>query len=93
MSADSGRPSSRQSLIAPHPLAVLLHLPEEVVRREEDEAAAEVAEALDDVVRVLGDVLGVPGEDDEVVEPAQLLAARERLEIVLGEEVGRLPPL
>ena len=76
-------------LHAAHPLAVLLHLPEEVVRREEDQAAAQVAEPLHDVVRMLGHVLGVPGEDDEVVEPAQLVTVRERLEVVLGEHVRR----
>ena len=73
---------------AAHLVPSLLDAPEEVVRGEEDEPAAEVAIALDDVVRVRGHVLAVTGEDDEVVEPAQLVAARERLEIVVREDVG-----
>ena len=47
----------------------------------------------DDVVGVLGDVLGVAGEDDQVVEPSQLVAARKELEVVLREEVGCLSGL
>ena len=59
-------------------LAALLDLPEEVVGGEEDEAAAEVAVALDDVVGALRHVLAVAREDDEVVGLPQLVAARER---------------
>ena len=74
-----------------HRRSLLVDPPEEVVRREEDEPAAEVAEPLDDVVRVPGHVLAVPREDDEVVERAQLVAGGERLEIVVGHHVGHPP--
>ena len=73
------------------PLSVATHLPEEVVRREEEEIAAQVAIALDDVVRVRRDVLGVAREDDEVVRRCQPIAARERRDVVVREEVDLLP--
>ena len=47
--------------------------------------------ALDDVVLVLGHVLGMAREDDEVVRLGQLVAARVRLEVVVGQEVDVLP--
>ena len=63
----SGRPSVPPEHDLRQELPVTAHFPEEVVRREEHEVAAAVAVALDDVVGVLGHVLGVAGEDDEVV--------------------------
>ena len=75
-------PSQRASLEA--------HLPEEVVRREEGEIAAEVAEVLDQVELMPRHVLGVAREDDEVVEGSQLLAGANRLEVGLGEELRLL---
>src|SRR6185503_10653318 len=67
--------------------APALDLPEEVVRGEKEEVAAEVAVALDDVVRVLGHVLGVSWEDDEVVQLPHPVAARDALEVVVREHV------
>ena len=75
-----------------HRVALLLDPPEEVVRGEEDQPAAEVAEPLDDVVGVRGHVLAVPGEDDEVVERAEVVARGERLEVVLGDHVRQPCP-
>ena len=60
---------------------------EEVVRGEEREVAAEVAVPLDDVERMLGHVLLVTREDDEVVERASR-RRRDALEVVVGEEIG-----
>ena len=68
------RPSATSRRAASRSPAV--DAPEEVVRGEEDEASAEVAVALDDVVGVRGHVLAVAREDDEVVEPRELVAAR-----------------
>src|SRR5205807_5531524 len=72
------------------PVATEHDLGEEVVRREEGEVAAEVAVALDAVVRVPSDVLLVPGEDDEVVARGQLVPASELLEVVVRQEVDAL---
>ena len=85
-----GPPVVAPELDPAHRRALLLDLPEEVVGGEEDQAAAEVAEALDDVVGVRRHVLAVPREDDEVVERPQVVARRERLEVVVGDEVRRL---
>ena len=72
-------------------MAVRQHdMPEEVVRREEREVAAEVAIALHDVVDLLRHVLLVAGEDDEVVELREIVARRKLLEILVGEVVGLL---
>ena len=62
--------------------------PEEVVRGEEGEVAAQVAEALDHVVLVRGHVLRVARVDDEVVEVRQRVAVGHLLDVGLGEEVG-----
>jgi hypothetical protein len=58
----------------------------EVVRCEEGEVAAEISVALDHVVGVRRDVLLVAREDDEFVALRELRAARDRVEIVVGEE-------
>ena len=63
--------------------------PEEVVRREEHQVAAEVAVPLDRVVLARRHVLAVPGVDDEVVRLRQLVAG-ERFDVRLGKEVDRL---
>jgi hypothetical protein len=81
--------------VAPEPLlhdppAVAPHLPEEVVRGEEHEAAAEIAIPLDDVVAALGDVLLVAREDDQVVRGAQPVARSRPLEVVVGEAIDPL---
>ena len=73
--------------VTPQDVAILGDLPEEVVRGEEDQPPAEVAEALDHVVGVLGHVLAVAREDDEVVLLPELVAAREQLEVVVREDV------
>jgi hypothetical protein len=63
----------------------------EVVRCEEGEVAAEISVALDHVVGVRRDVLLVAREDDEFVALRELRAARDRVEIVVGEEVRAEP--
>ena len=90
-SAASGRPSFRHSLPRTSSRALPSHLPVHVVRGEEREVAAEVAEARDHVVLVTRHVLLVAGEDDEVVAPRELVAARDRVEVVVGDEVDLLP--
>src|SRR6185312_637067 len=75
---------------SPDRVAGAVDLPEEVVRGEEHQVAAEVAVALDDVVDVPGHVLLVAREDDEVVRAAQLVAALDALEVVVREEVDLL---
>ena len=65
-------------------------VPEEVVRREEREVAAEIAVALHDVVDLLRHVLLVTREDDEVVELREVVARRELLEVFVGEVVRLL---
>ena len=89
-SEDSGRPRSRHSRDADEPRAGAAHLPEEVVRGQEHQVPAQVAVAPQHVVRVLGRVLLVAGEDDEVVRPRERVAAPERLQVVVGEHVGAL---
>ena len=74
-SAASGLPASRHSPIRRAVCTVAVDAPEEVVRGQEDEPAAEVAVALDEVVEAPRDVLGVAREDDQVVRGAQRLAA------------------
>jgi hypothetical protein len=86
----------RPTELAPHLDTVDLltrprDLPEERVRGEEDHPAAEIAEALYDVVDVRGLVLGVPRKRDEVVEAAQLVTGREPFEVVVREVVRSLP--
>ena len=77
-------------LHAPEQLPVALDLPEEVVRGQEHQAPAEVAVAPDDVVDVLGHVLLVPGENDQVVRAPQGIAAADPLEVVIREVVDLL---
>ena len=89
----SDEPGFRATQPAPvrHPgdaVSVSPHLPEEVVRREEHQVAAEVAVALDDVVRVLRHVFRVAREDDEVVGRGQLVAGTDGRKVVVGEKVG-----
>ena len=66
---------------------------EEVVRREEHQVAAEIAETLHEVVEAPGHVLGVPGEHDQVVGRAQRAAEREGLDILVGVHVDVLAGL
>ena len=86
-SAASGRPRVRHSLTRWISLGVRFTFQKNVVRREEDQPPAEIAEALDDVVHVRRHVLGVPGEDDEVVEAPQLVSGLDRLEVVVRDVV------
>ena len=55
-----------------------LDVAEEVVRREEDQVAAEIAVAASQVVQPLRDVLRMAGEDDQVVGRPQRLRRRRR---------------
>src|SRR3954466_5846180 len=71
---------------AGHRVAGDADLVEKVVGREKGEVASQIAVALDHVVDMGGDVLLVPGEDDQAVV-AQRWGARA-LEIVVGDEVG-----
>src|SRR5262249_4082026 len=64
--------------------------PEERIRRQRHDSAAEVAKALHDVVHVRRLVLGMTGERYEVVQALQLVTGLDRLEVVVGEELGRL---
>ena len=93
ISDDSGRPMSRQRRVRRSVRPLQLHLPEEVVRGEEGEVAAEVAEVPHQVVLVARHVLGVAREDDEVVVGDQLLGGPDRLEVRLGQDVGLLAGL
>src|SRR6185436_2074246 len=91
LDADDAR--FRPAKLAPQPATdeVLSHSidpPVEIVRREKGEVPSVVAVTLDDVVRMTRDVLLVPGEDDKVVTTRELVAARNRLEVVVGEEVN-----
>ena len=88
---DSGRPISRQSRV---------RRSVRPSRRTSQKLFAERKirlpprlRVLDQVELVLGHVLGVAREDDEVVEPDQLFARRDRLEVGLGDDVRRLPGL
>ena len=65
--------------------------PEVVVRREEHEVPAQIAEALDDVVLAGGDVLVVARKDDQVVGPRKRVTAPRLLEIELGQIVDLEP--
>ena len=66
------------------------HLAEEVVRRQEHEVSAEVAIALHDVVLVLGRVLLVSGEDDEVVRTRERVPVRKRVKVGVRQELDSL---
>ena len=84
----------RPAQIAPHrdlaqDRAVPLDTPEEVVRREEHQVAAEVAKAHHETELARGHVLVVAGEDDEVIRPAQPSRVRDALEVGLGQIVHR----
>ena len=73
--ADRGRASARSSsMMSP----CRSTSPEEVVRREEHQVAAEVAVALDEVVLARRHILVVAGEDDEVVRARERARARGR---------------
>ena len=63
--------------------------PVQVVRREECEIPADVAIPLDHVVPVTSHVFLVARKDDEIVVPCELVAARDRAEVVVREEVDR----
>src|SRR2546421_122566 len=65
-------------------------LPREVVRREEHEPPAEIAEAPDYVVGVRRHVLLMLRKDDQVVGPAQGVAGADAGEVVVGEPVHLL---
>src|SRR5882762_5250560 len=77
-------------LDAPDPVALAVDAPEEVVGREEREVAAEVAVTLRQVVDGRRDVLLVTGEDDQVVEARQVVAAREPFQVLVGQIVDLL---
>src|SRR5437588_7645339 len=67
--------------------------PVEVVRGEEHEVPAEVAEPPDEPIDMARDVLVVSREDDQPVEARELGAAPELLEVRVREVVGGvLPP-
>ena len=93
-SAASGRPRSRHcrvlSISAPAPLDA----PEEVVRGEEREvAAAGRGSARSTSYACVRHVLVVPREDDQVVGAREPVAARDALEVVVGEKVDALARL
>ena len=90
--AASGRPRSRHWATRVIVAAVEVDPPEEVVRREEHQVAAAVAEAVDGVVLVLGHVLVVAGEDDQLVRLREPRAGRA-VELGLREEVDLLAGL
>ena len=73
-----------------HHAVLEVDAPEEVVRREEDEAAAAVAEALDRVVLGGRHVLVVAGEDERVVGPAERRRVADGVELGLGQDVDLL---
>src|SRR5918992_1394621 len=59
------------------------HLPEEVVRREEGEVAAQVAVPLSEIEAAPRLILVVPVEDDEVVQLRELLAVHVGVEVLV----------
>ena len=65
MRAASGRTEITPPTELEEQLAAPLDAIEEVVRRQEHQISAEVAETLHHVVGVRGDVLLVAGEDDQ----------------------------
>ena len=69
------------------PIAVPFDPVVEVVRRQERQVSAAVPVRLHDVVHMGGDVLLVTREDHEVVEPRELRAVPNTLEIVVGKDV------
>ena len=71
-------------------LPLALDASEEVVRGEEHEVPAAIAEALHEVVLLRGDVLVMSGEHQKVVLPRQDVGARDLLEVPLREIVGLL---
>ena len=73
--------------------ALAADVPEEVVRGEEDQVAAEIAIALDEVHLLRRHVFGMAAEDDQVVQPRQRVAAFEHLEIGLRQVVRLLAVL
>ena len=78
-----GTPEIAPRLRARQDPAALDDAPEEVVRRQEQRGARRVAVLLDDVVLVVGHVLRVAREDDEVVERGQVARRTDRGEILL----------
>ena len=62
-------------------------LAEEVVRREEEQAAPEVTVALHEVVQPAGDIFGVSREDDQVVGGAKRGCGVEELDVLVGIRV------
>ena len=70
-------------------LTRLVDLPEEVVRGEEHQVAAEVTEPLHDVVLVRRDVLLVPFEENEVVGVRELVAVGDQIEVGVRDELAR----
>ena len=78
-------------LDAPDPSILEVDAPEEVVRRQEREVAAEISVALDHVVDVRRDVLLVTREDDRVVARGEVVAARDLLQVLVRDVVAALP--
>ena len=92
-SADSGRPRSRHSSISLSADAAAVDPPEEVVGRQEEQVAAAVAVALDQVVEPSRHVLGVAREHDQVVGRTKRVRRRECLEVLVAVHVDVLARL
>ena len=96
---DADQTRLRQADLAPLPrahkrAAAQLYPPEEVVRREEHEVAAEVAVTPGSGRTVRGHVLVVPGEDDEVVRAGQGdPPVRKRREVFWSERYSTSCPV
>jgi hypothetical protein len=73
---------------ARHPRRRDGHPPVEVVRREEREIATQVPVAPDEREHVLGHVLLVAGEDDQVVARDEAVAGRDGVQVLVRVEVG-----
>src|SRR5947208_4773760 len=76
--------------LAIDPVAAADDAVEKVVRREEGKIAAGVTKLRDQGVLVRSHVLLMAREDEQVVALREPRAARESLEIVVGDEVGLL---
>src|SRR5262249_18730618 len=93
LDADDGRfglPELPEERSAHERGAAVRHASVEVVRREEEQIPAVVPIPADDVVLVLGHVLLMPREDEQVVPLRELVATADAVEVVVGEEVDLL---